>query len=246
MPPVTRSRYIESLPPFEPFPFLRLPPELRRLIWKLTLPGPQIHKVVYRRRCPPKKNPKNHDYHVVSPRTPITLSICQESRAVARETLIQFPHCQCLGPVGLSYFNPKIDILFVNARGDDDTWDAPWVSFTQLSFDLEIIWEGLLKNISRTLLRRPVVSRIYFTELEVDEEMRAIAKVRRDISQWDLKFPEHLLGMTKCVSITELDVVHDKGMRDRLEEMTSVLCEEGKSCDLHIDIAEAKICCTCS
>lgn len=97
------------------------------------------------------------------------------------------------------------------------------------------------------LSRRPLVSRLYFTELEVDEEMRAIARVRRDIKQMDLRSPEGLLRLTKCVSITELEVVQDKEKREeKLNEMTSSLSEEETNRNLHIDLASAKVCCTCS
>ena len=95
---------------------------------------------------------------------------------MAHETLIPFPRRQCTGSVGLSYFNPKTDILFVNPRGDDDTWDAPWV--------------------------------------------------RTDLKHKHLEFPETLLHKTKCVSITELDVVHDKRKRnEKLNEMSSRLIQ---------------------
>jgi hypothetical protein len=91
------------------------------------------------------------------------------------------------------------------------------------------------------------VSRIYFTELEVDEEMRAIARVRRDIKQMDLDSAGKLLRMTKCVSVTELEVEHDKAKKDeKLNEIAALLYEGGKNCNLHIDLASAKVCCTCS
>lgn len=242
MAPSTCSRHSESLSSFVPFPLIKLPPELRRLIWKLTLPGPQIHKAASR---PCFTGEKALATHIRSPRTPVALSICQESRAVACETLTQFPRCQCDGPRSLSYFNPKEDILHVDLRYPSNARAAIWVDFRQISVVAEPIGGNRLNRVLHMLSCRPLVSQLYITDLEAAEEMTAIVRLKRDLKpRWILR-PDMLANKTNCVAITEFEVVGDKEKTDQrlVEDITSHLTEKDRG--LRVDLASAKVCCTC-
>jgi len=91
------------------------------------------------------------------------------------------------------------------------------------------------------------VSRIYFTELEADEKITVIVKVKRHLKDKLVQNRMGLLHKTKCLSITELELEKDKEKKDKkLNEIASFLYEGGKNSNLHIDLASAKVCCTCS
>ena len=255
MPPSTQSRAIENPPAYESFPFLRLPPELRRLVWNLTLPGPQIHKVVIRRCSLRVKNPYHRRWlapHVQSPRRPIALKTCKESRAVAQETLTQFPQCQCTCTTHphLSYFNRKTDILFVDpksSRHRAESWDAPWVGFIQLAFNARFLNDhhvDWLEGSVKMLLRRPLVWKIYFTELKVDTETGHICRARKDLEHVYSPFTNDWTRNTGCISITEVEVVDDRETRDkRLGEITSRLSAELENSSFEVNLASAQACC---
>lgn len=247
----TQCRAIESPSASEPFPFLRLPAELRRLVWKFTLPGSQFHKVVMRRCGPRMPDLRAFAHCVQSPETPVALRICKESRAVAQETLTQFPRCQETGFSNLSYFDQKTDILFVDPTFPGDTWDAPWVNFTKLPFNARFLDYSIdrypndwLQNILKMFLRRPLVSQIYFTDLEVDEETKLISQARWLLQDISSPFMSNRPRNTKCISISDLEVADDTERTvKRLSNITSRLSAELKDFNFKVNLASAKVCC---
>jgi hypothetical protein len=82
--------------------FSNLPVELQRMIWKSTLPGPRYVEIRY----------DHHTNTFTSPtELPVSLSICHESRGVAREEY-QLAFSTVSSPA-LIYFNFKIDQFYL-------------------------------------------------------------------------------------------------------------------------------------
>lgn len=93
------------------------------------------------------------------------------------------------------------------------------------------------------LLRRPLVSQIYFTDLEVDEEMKGISEARWLLQDISSPFMSNWLRNTKCISILELEVVDDtEETVKRLSKITSRLSTVLKDFDFKVNLASAKVC----
>ncbi|QPC67857.1 hypothetical protein HYE67_010088 [Fusarium culmorum] len=218
------------------FPLPKLPPELRRLIWSLTLPGPRIHKAVYRRCC---GSSTAAETHTISPRPPIALSICKESRDVALEVFKTFAPCQCPGVGHLGFFNPHTDILYIDINSPCEEWFAPWCDFSRVSVAVQNN-EQDYENLSSILLLRPIISHVYLTVLEIDEKMTGIVKSKRSLRR-HIKYPEILIRATKCVPIQELEVVAgEESQYKELRAMASSLLVTEKHRHLFIDVALAR------
>lgn len=224
------------------FPLPELPPELRRLIWSHTLPGPRIHKAVYRRCC---GSSTAAETHIISPQPPIALSICKESRDVALEVFKTFALCQCPGVGQLGFFNPQTDMLHVDINSPCEEWFAPWCDFSRISVSVQNN-EQDYENVSSMLLFQPIISHVYLTVLEIDEKMTDIVKSKRSLRR-HIKYPEILIRATKCVPIQELEVVAgEESQYEELRAMASSLLATEKHKNLFIDVALARVCCCCA
>ncbi|KAF4452358.1 hypothetical protein F53441_4810 [Fusarium austroafricanum] len=116
--------------------FPKLPPELRRLMWKWTLPDCQVHFIVFGQG---KLGAKNIGVqHIKSPPLPVTLMVNQESRHVALESLDRFQQF----PADYysegeertyGYFNPKADYLHIPNRWRNADWNFAQADFPNIS-----------------------------------------------------------------------------------------------------------------
>ncbi|KAH7004262.1 hypothetical protein EDB82DRAFT_486421 [Fusarium venenatum] len=234
-PHLQETSQTQSLPLFD------FPPELRRLIWKHTLPGPRIHKAVYRRCCGRSTAAKTH---IISPKPPKALSICKESRNVALETFKNFAFCQCAGVGDLGYFNPQTDILHIDIKSPCEEWFAPWSSFSRISVAVEND-EYDNEILSYILSLRPIISHVYLAVLEIDSKMADIVKRKRSLRR-QLEYPEVLVRATKCVPIKELEVVDgEESQYEELLAMASSLKASKKHKNVSIDVVSVKVCCCC-
>ncbi|RBR21885.1 uncharacterized protein FIESC28_04728 [Fusarium coffeatum] len=248
----------------KPTEFAHLPPELRRMIWRSSLAGPRIHKAVPKIVC---VRPMYHGTQIISPQPPVALSVCKESRDVACKVLTPFLRCQCLacrldpspfqcqehGKIG--YFNRQLDILHLDPWNLFEDRDVRWVDFTQISvpdcYDENWVYERL----SRILESRPRISQIYLTILRTDERMKEKAERKRNLRH-HMSHGYELVKKAACVALEELEVVKNKdelsealGERkqfDECEEMAEVLLKKfGMDRDIVVDVAFAKVCCSC-
>ncbi|RGP66001.1 hypothetical protein FSPOR_6827 [Fusarium sporotrichioides] len=225
----------------QPLSLLDLPTELRLLVWKHTLPGPRIHKAVYRRCCGRSTAAKTH---IISPRPPKALGICKESRDVALETFKKFALCQCAGVGELGYYNPQADILYIDIKSPCEEWFAPWSDFSRISVAVENN-EYDYENLSDILSLRPVISQVYLTVLEIDAKMTHIVGRKKSLRR-QLGYPETLVRATKCVPIRELEVMNGvESQYEELRAMASSLGASEKRKYLSFDVALAKVCCCC-
>ncbi|EKJ79584.1 hypothetical protein FPSE_00269 [Fusarium pseudograminearum CS3096] len=232
----TNKQHPQEATQTQAFPLPKLPPELRRLIWSHTLPGPRIHKAVYRRYC---GRSTAAETHILSPRPPIALSICKESRDVALEVFKTFAPCQCPGVGQVRFFNPQADILYIDINSPCEEWFAPWCDFSRVSVAVQNN-EQDYENLSSMLLLRPIISHVYLTVLEMDEKMMDIFKSKRSRRR-HIKYPEILIRATKCVPIQELEVVDgEESQYEELRSMASSLLSSEKHKHLSIDVALAR------
>ncbi|KAL6921101.1 hypothetical protein FSST1_005127 [Fusarium sambucinum] len=233
--PPQETSQTQSLPLFD------LPPELRRLIWKHTLPGSRIHKAVYRRCCGRSTAAKTH---IISPKPPKALSICKESRNVALETFKKFALCQCAGVGELGYFNPQTDILHIDIKSPCEEWFAPWSSFSRISVAAEND-EDDYEILSSILCHQPIISNVYLAALEIDAKMADIVKRKRSLRR-QLEYPEILIRATKCVPIKELEVMdEEKSQYEELLAMASSMKASRKHQNVSFDVVSVKVCCCC-
>ncbi|KAH7150932.1 hypothetical protein DER46DRAFT_614063 [Fusarium sp. MPI-SDFR-AT-0072] len=223
------------------FPLSRFPPEIRCIIWGFTLPERQVHKAIIRPRC--DSNISTNSVHVISPPLPAALWICRESRASARLTLTRFPRCQCdPNTTALGYFNPKSDILYIEASHQRDDWYAPWVEFTNLCMTVmcEFVFQKYIyPAVSKMISCRPDIT-LYLAYLYLDEEMEANC-CRHMLCHPPMDFIRH----TDCVPLQNLRLGCSRPSRYKtLRKLSDRIVRGEKSdCPLTVEIAEVKMCC---
>jgi hypothetical protein len=94
--------------------FPKLPPELRRLVWKFARPAPQVLKIFETRVG-------NEDILYSTAKIPALLHTCQESRRATKEwyelSLMRYKTKSNLGRI---YFDFSCDFVYVTYKDDED------------------------------------------------------------------------------------------------------------------------------
>lgn len=251
----------------KPIEFTRLPPEVRYMIWRFSLPGPRIHKAIPKIIC---SRPWYHGTQIISPKPPVALSICQESRHVACQVLTTFLRCQChvcrLNPPPyhcqergkIGYFNRQLDILHLDLLNPFQDRDVRWVDFTQISvpacYDENENWV-YYERLSGMLESRPRISQIYLTILRIDERMKEIVERKRNLTYY-VSHGCELVKKAECVALEELELVKNKDelyeelgelkqFNERQETAETLLKKFGNDRDMTVDVAFANVCCSC-
>jgi hypothetical protein len=225
------------------FPLSRFPPEIRCIIWGFTLPERQVHKAIVRPHC--DSNIPTNSIHAISPPLPAALWTCRESRATARLTLTRFPRCQCdPNTTVFRYFNPKNDILHIEASHRRDGWCAPWVDFTNLYMTVmcEFVFQKYIHPaVSKMISCRTDIT-LYLAYLYLDEKMEAIC------CRHMLRYPlMDLIRHTDCVPLQNLRLGCSRPSRyKRLRKLSDrIVSGENSDCPFTVEIAEVKMYCCC-
>ncbi|QPC77822.1 hypothetical protein HYE68_008574 [Fusarium pseudograminearum] len=103
----------QSLRPLQQLPLHRLPPEVRDMIWALTLPSNRTFEVT---KIDEKDDgPDTHFFHFrYPPPSPVALRVCRESRGAALRKGFFFSTTK-----GLSvWFTPDTDVLYIDTFRD--------------------------------------------------------------------------------------------------------------------------------
>ncbi|KAG5750369.1 hypothetical protein H9Q70_006993 [Fusarium xylarioides] len=134
-------------PPIEPQPsftcFKNMPPELRRMVWDMTLPDPQVYCL--------KSSRKQNDkwLRINAPPLPVALMVSEESRNQAQLRLKRYTiSTNPLEPFDTQpygYFNPRTDVLHL------PFWSSQCklgrFPFEKFSFHLEVTQSGRITRI---------------------------------------------------------------------------------------------------
>ncbi|KAG9495350.1 hypothetical protein J7337_013591 [Fusarium musae] len=119
--------------------FKKMPPELRRTVWDLTLPGPQVYYLKHSRT-------QNDQWlRIEAPPLPIALMVSRESRNQARLRLKRYTiSTNPLEPFDIQpygYFTPRTDVLHLPFWESQPTLGR--FPFEKLSFRLDVTKSGL-------------------------------------------------------------------------------------------------------
>jgi hypothetical protein len=173
MPVVTRSQPKAS--PLEDFPFKKLPNELQRIIWSLTL-SCQIHYT----------SPEDTSLLIKSPPLPVALLVNRSSRDTAME------HLSCFSRDGQAvykedspygYFNPELDLLHIDSKSTlQSNPGLASLAFPRISIGVDFIRKSIPRgNIAKALKSNGsqvlFCSTEGFLRLKGHEECRAIRPV---------------------------------------------------------------------
>ncbi|KAG4279575.1 hypothetical protein FPRO04_13608 [Fusarium proliferatum] len=174
MPVATRSQL--NVSPLEEFPFNKLPEELRRIIWSLTL-SCQTHYT----------SPEDTSLLIKSPPLPVALMVDRFSRDTAQRHLSRFLRDGQAGdkegsPYG--YFNPELDLLHIDSKSTlQSNPKLAYLTFPRISIGVDLIFAPSVphKNMAKALKSNG--SQVFFCsthnviQLSGHEKCRAIRPV---------------------------------------------------------------------
>ncbi|KAF5578178.1 hypothetical protein FPANT_10090 [Fusarium pseudoanthophilum] len=134
-------------PPPTPQPtftcFRKMPPELRRMVWDMTLPDPQVYCLK------PSRTQNDKWLRIKAPPLPVSLMISQESRNQAQFRLKRYTiSTNPLEPFETQpygYFNPRTDVLHLPFWSNQRKLGR--FPFEKFSFHLDVTQSGPLVTI---------------------------------------------------------------------------------------------------